>query len=668
MRRIPWCHLLHNFCVIIGLTILVAPQTSVAFDPNEWRNTQALEVPANGLVRVNVPAATLDASQPGLEDLRIVDSRGSQVPYLIDRLLPDPESTIRPLEFRSTIENGATRLVLKTGTNAPVVGVSLETPATRFMKAVDVEGSNDGTTWIKLAGGDSLFQLPNGATKLRVTFPESAWQFLRITIDDLGSPPVPFTGAQLYKARTTAPAEAVAVTIKSRDESPGTTRLALDLGAASLTLGSLRIESNEPIFTRAVTLAVPEVGDDGIRERNIADAVIYRANVNGKNEAHLEIPLESQISTRELLVLIRNEDSPPISVDAVRADRRLVRVTFFANEPGRYSLLSGNSRCAVPRYDLSALGGKLRNATATDVIPSALVPNPNYKAPEPLAAVTMTGAQIDLAKWKFRKTLPLITPPAVQQVELDPELLARSQPDQRDIRIVRGEYQLPFIFERTSLSRPISLNIAAANDPKKPAVSRWSLKLPQPGLPITRLVCTSSSPLFHRQMRLWEEVTDERGDKFASELGRTTWGQTPDAPKRDLVLELNVRPKSDTLFLETDNGDNPAIELRDFRGYYPATRIIFKATPDSAQPVWLYYANPDATAPRYDLTLVADDLLKAERSTVAAGTEENLSPKPSFAGKTLTGSTRYIFWGALALVVIVLLAIMSRFLPKPQQQ
>jgi Protein of unknown function (DUF3999) len=666
MKRIPRSHLLHNFCVIIGLTILVTRQTSVAFDSNEWRNSQALEVPAKGLVRVNVPVATLDAAQTRLEDLRIVDSTGNQVPYLIERLLPDAESTIRPMEFRSTIENGATRLVLKTGTSAPVVGVSLETPATRFMKAVDVEGSNDGATWTKLAGGDSLFQLPNGATKLRVSFPEGPWQLLRITIDDLGSPPIPFTGAQLHKARTTAPGEAVAVTIKSQDESPGTTRLALDLGAANLTLGSLRIESNEPIFTRAVTLAVPEVGDDGIRERNIADAVIYRVNVNGKNEARLEIPLESQIHTRELLVLIRNEDSPPISIDAVRADRRLVRLTFFANQPGQYSLLSGNAQCAAPRYDLSALSGKLRNATATDVVPSALVPNPNYKPPETLAAVTLTGAQIDVAKWKFRKLLPL-TQNGVQQIELDPEVLARSQSDQRDIRIVRGEYQLPFIFERTSLSRPISLSAAAANDPKKPAVSRWALKLPQPGLPITRVVCTSSSPLFHRQIQLWQEVTDERGDKFSSELGRTTWDQTPDAPKRDLVIELNARPKSDTLFFETDNGDNPAIELRDFRGYYPATRIIFKATPDPAQPVWLYYDNPDATAPRYDLTLVAGELLKAERSTVAIGAEENLSPKPSFAGQTLAGSTRYIFWGALALVVIVLLAIMSRFLPKQAQ-
>jgi len=649
------------------LTIVAATQTCLAFDPNEWRNTQALEVPAKGLVRVNVPVATLDAAQPGLEDLRIVDSTGNQVPYLIERLVADAESKIRPTEFRSTIENGATHLILKTGTSAPIIGVSLESPVTHFMKAADVEGSSDGTTWTKLAGGDSLFQLPNGAAKLRVSFPEGAWEFLRVTIDDLGSPPVPFTAAHLHKARTTAPAEPVPITVKSRDESPGTTRLALDLGAANLTLGSLRIESNEPVFTRAVTLAVPEVGDDGIRERNIADAVIYRVNVNGKNEARLEIPLESQIHTRELFVLIRNEDSPPLSIDTMRADRRLVRLNFFANQPGQYSLVSGNTQCAAPPYHRSALGGKLRNATATDVVPSALVPNPKYKPAEALAALTLTGAQIDVTNWKFRKLLPL-KQNGVQQVELDPELLARSQPDQRDIRIVRGEYQLPFLFERTSLSRPISLNATPANDPKKPALSRWSLKLPQPGVPITRLVCTSSSPLFHRQMRLWEEVTDERGDKFASELGRATWDQTPNSPKRDLVIELNGRPRSDTLFLETDNGDNPAIELRDFRSYYPVTRVAFKATPDPARPVWLYYGNLDATAPRYDLTLVASELLKAERGTVTADAEENLSPKPSFAGQTLTGSTRYIFWGTLGLVVIVLLAIMSRFLPKQQSQ
>src|SRR5436190_11631370 len=190
MKRIPRSHLLHNFCGIVTLTIALAAQTCLAFDPNEWRNAQELDIPVKGLVRINLPAATLDAGQPGLEDLRIIDSTGNQVPYLIERLLPDPESTMRGTDFRSTIENGATHLIVKTGTSAPITGVTLETPATRFMKAADVEGSNDGRTWTKLAGGDSLFHLANGATKLPVSVPEGAWQWLRIAIDDLGSPQI----------------------------------------------------------------------------------------------------------------------------------------------------------------------------------------------------------------------------------------------------------------------------------------------------------------------------------------------------------------------------------------------------------------------------------------------------------------------------------------------
>ena len=141
----------------------------------------------------------------------------------------------------------------------------------------------------------------------------------------------------------------------------------------------------------------------------------------------------------------------------------------------------------------------------------------------------------------------------------------------------------------------------------------------------------------------------------------------PAKATRELVIQLDAHPQGDTLLLETDNGDNPAIELSEFRCYYPLARIVFKAAPDSAQPVWLYYGNGEASAPHYDLGLVADELLRADRSTVISGGEENLSSKAERVGETLTGSARYIFWGALGLVVVALLTLMSRFLPKPGQ-
>ena len=457
----------------------------------------------------------------------------------------------------------------------------------------------------------------------------------------------------------------VPITIKSRDESPGVTRLALDLGAANLPLASLRIDTTEPLFTRSVSLAVPEVTDDGIREQPLGEAVIYRVDVDGKSEARLDIPMEKQIRARELLVFIHNQDSPPLAVNAVQGERRLVRLIFFAREPGRYTLLSGNSQCAAPRYDLSGLGEQLKNAAAAELQPSPPAINPDYKAPEALAALTLSGASLDTAPWKFRKPVTLGQGSA-QQLELDIEVLAHSQPDKRDLRLVRDGRQIPFLLERTSISRPIPLTATPDNDPKKPALSRWSLNLPRAGLPITRLVCTSDAPLFQRDMRLWEEVTDERGDKYPRELGRTRWSQVPNHPAREFVIQLDTPPQSDTLFIETDNGDNPAIDLRDFRCHYPVTRLVFKAAADSAQPVTLHYGNRDTGAPRYDLSLVASQLLRAERSSASAGAEENTSSKIERAGEALTGSSRYIFWGVLAVVVVALLALMSRLLPKTE--
>src|SRR6266480_110169 len=263
MNRNPRFHLSIKRWILAVATFLSA-QSLFGFAPNEWRQTQTLDVRAPGLVRVNLPAATLDAAQPGLEDLRIVDPARNQVPYLIERPAPEAESTVRSKEFRSTIENGVTRIILKTGTSAPIAGVTLETPAPRFVKGVDIEGSHDGATWKKLSAGELIFELPNGAAKARVSFPEGAWEFLRLTIDDRRSEAVPFTGAQLHKARATAPAESVPITIKSREEGLGVTRFDVDLGAANLTLASLRIETSEPLFTRSVTLAAPEIGNDEI--------------------------------------------------------------------------------------------------------------------------------------------------------------------------------------------------------------------------------------------------------------------------------------------------------------------------------------------------------------------------------------------------------------------
>ena len=270
------------------------------------------------------------------------------------------------------------------------------------------------------------------------------------------------------------------------------------------------------------------------------------------------------------------------------------------------------------------------------------------------------GTALDVAAWKFRKAVKL-TRAGAQQLELDLEVLARAQPDFQDLRLLRDGNQLPYILERTSISRALTPAVTATNDAKDPKLSRWILKLPQAHLPLTRLSCATRTSLFQREVTLYEEVADERGEKYRRNLGSATWVQTPNRPAKEFVMTFGSPLQTDTLILETHNGDNPPIELEEFQAFYSATRVLFKAEP--ANELFLYYGNPRVSSPRYDLSLVAGQLLAADKTRASLAAGEQLK-KSSWAEGRTPGKGGVLFWGILALVVVALLVIISRLLPK----
>jgi hypothetical protein len=642
--------------------LLWLPFVASAGLPAEWQHVQDFSVPTPGLVKISLPVETLDAARPALEDVRVCDDAGNELPYLIAHPAPSPKAIQSAKSFRVALQSSATVITLETGLTQPLEGVTLESPAANFIKAVRVEGSADEENWQPLAQGQPIFRQFSGAAQLQVSFPAGDWRWLRLTIDDQRSQPIPFTGAKVHAADVEAtPSELQNVTIAERDENPGETRLTLNLGAANLDVATVKIETDEPLFTRSVTLAEPQVGEDGIHEKTVGHGVIYRVAIEGQpTSAELSVPLETKIRSRDLILLIHNEDSPPLPVSAVHVARRPVYLVFMSRSAGTFHLLTGNKFCAAPRYDLAALGGELKSAAITPAKISAPADNANYRAPEALAGIQVTGAGLDVSAWKFRKAIQLSRAGA-EQLELDRKVLARTHPYFEDLRILRGSNQVPYIVERTSINRAISPTVTVTNDPKNSKLSRWLIKLPQAGLPVTRLTCTSPNPLFQRTFTLSEELADERGDKYRNTLATATWKQTPEHKAKEFSLALDHRPQSDTLILETDNGDNPPVALEKFAAIHPVTRLLFKAKVDDQ--LFLYYGNSGAPQPSYDLSLVAGELLAADKSPATLGAEQQLK-KSSWAEEHAGGTGGILFWGILAVVVVALLIVIARLLPK----
>ena len=124
-----------------------------------------------------------------------------------------------------------------------------------------------------------------------------------------------------------------------------------------------------------------------------------------------------------------------------------------------------------------------------------------------------------------------------------------------------------------------------------------------------------------------------------------------------------VRFDEDCMWIEIDDGDNPPLPTLAWSAEYTTRRIyFFGGGPGTIE---LFYDHPDAVAPRYDLSLLADRLNASTRTVATLGP---VMEQPRGWGETVVSGTgmKVLFWAVLVGVVGALLAIIRRLLPAPQ--
>lgn len=645
---------------LISAATLAPSLRAGPFPASAWRFRQEVAVSRPGPVRIALPVETLDAARADLADLRLLDPTGAEVAFALERATPVGPRLCPPQSLGGTVEDNATVFVLKTGTDDHIAGLDIDAGGQSFLTRAMVEASEDGRDWRLLGRNLPLYDRGAQLRTLHLNLPSGHYPYLRLTLDRLDGGHIALRDISLVtipvQAGTTEP---VAIRVAARDEAPGETRLTLALPGANLQLAGLEITTPEPVFMRPVRLLRRSFEDGSIREITIAEREISRIDPSGDpGTSFLGIPIEQVVPARELILVVDNGDSPPLSLPGVIARRRPVFAVFYAAAAGLHALCVGNPEAVAPRYDVGAL---TKASEPLCLAPGQLVPNPEFRPTEPLPEIPALGTPLDVDPWAWRRAVH-ISAAGVQQLELDPVVLARAQGCLGDLRLVSDGRQVPYIIERTSRTRALAVDATLVPDAKRPHVSRWLLTLPQPRLPLTRLIARVCTPLFQRTLDLHEEIRDNRGYVTRRRLGAATWNRTPGKRGTTFVLDLDQAPETATLFLETDNGDNPPITLDGVSVCHRVTCLLFKAGSD--EPVFLYYGSAQAAAPRYDLSLVGGQLLAADKILPVFGPEDALKT-PSLADTIATaGRGGVLFWGILGLVVVVLLVVIARLLPK----
>jgi hypothetical protein len=121
-----------------------------------------------------------------------------------------------------------------------------------------------------------------------------------------------------------------------------------------------------------------------------------------------------------------------------------------------------------------------------------------------------------------------------------------------------------------------------------------------------------------------------------------------------LSLRVPARTGSE-LMLVIDEGDNSPLQIASPKLYLPTYRLRFIRRSDDA--LWLMYGQEGLAAPRYDLALLAPRVLGARVPEVGLSDVTEELP-PNTGGRVGT----FVFWGALILVLVVLLGLVARLL------
>lgn len=653
---------------LLGI-VAVAVATGLGFgaiiNPADWRWTQSLEVKEPGLVRVPLPPATLDGLRAGLADLRLLDPAGTEVAWIQEQ----PAGGIAPPPVRSSnsftvsLKPQSTVVTVETDPTRPVVGMALSAGNGSFLKAAKVESSADARTWKVVVEGLPIFQNYQGQTRRQVSFPPVTAKTFRLTLDDSRSDPVPITGVQVHELEPgrTPVLETSPARIVLRDELPRETRLRLDLGFANRDIAHLEISSPDPFFTRRASIRERRFDRGEWSERPLVTGPLFRQPLpDGAAGPPARFEVGTTVGAREVVLVIENGDSPALPVSAVTIASHPVDILFWARGAGSYRLLAGNPECPAPRYDVAAFADRLGAARSQSASLGSIEPNPLFRPPPVTPDPFMLGGPLDVSQWRHRKPVA-ISREGPQELELDLEVLADSQPGLGDLRLVSEGRQRPYILEPKVSLRTVGVRLVSADDPKRPGISQWRLELPRGGIPLRSLELETTTPLFEREVTLLEKNNGPRGEQIRSILATTVWRRLPGAASGNLVLPLDGRPAGTTLWLEIRNGDNAPLTVLKATGAYAVGRLHFLAPVNPA--TTLYYGNPSAAPPAYDLQLIASRVMDAPASVVVAGPAEWNQTSQQVRSWDLGNRGIWIFWGALALVVVSLLLILRRILP-----
>jgi hypothetical protein len=678
--------------LITALAALVqadAPDRDVERSAWQFRRAVALPAPAAGtapsFAALTLPPEVATRCQAELQDARLLDAEGRDVPFVVDRTVERAIGTAwvgRLLDVRPE-KRVRTVWVADFDEVRSFDLVSLDIRQQDFAKRVTIEVSEDGQGWRTVKQDAGVFDRPWNVRVHHTSIvlgERSAARYVRVTADDQRSRPVELQGITVSAARLVAgEAWRRPVGLRPVAASGGVSRYRLDM-PAGFPLEMLELEAQDPAFSRRVVLYESREVNGRKEESPLAAENLYRLRIEDEalSGESLTLPVRRGHGGGEWFLEIHDGDSPPLRNLRAIASATGTRL-LFPLAAGPVVLYYGNDATRAPVYDIETL--KWRIGLAPSFVSASLGPesaNPRYRKTAPLPFAAARGTELDVARWSAARPLTIGGAEDLYTLTLAGEDLGQLRSDLGDLRLVdEAGRQVPYILEPAASEARVVLGVEKepGGSSGERAVTRYHIAVPASvsgrvrPLPLARLELTFGDAFFSRPARVTVPARRRGHDEVLFQGQLATGGRRPAVAQeatrsgRDpLAIPLREAPLTE-MQLEIDEGDNVPLTLSEAVGAVRVPRLAFKAGPG---PYRLLLGNPAAAAPRYDIATLRQEILSYSAIPVATGPS---AANPAFRRRAgdyfQDGSPTLLLWGTLLAAVAGLLFLTARILRQP---
>lgn len=339
----------------LSITFVMCLVLCNGFAQDRFRFSTATDtVLADGFYKINLLPDITAKCRPTLADLRLFDTSGKQVPYIIkDGEIQFEQNQFEPFKKLSeTIDtNYGTKVLVESSNGAAIDNLVLVLKNSTADRTVNISGSSDAQHWYiikEFVNLETTGAIEAGHFVQSISFPKVGYKYFQIT----------FNG-------------------KQRDpmfiEQVGTYRLVKGL-RNYFTIPSPKIiqhdSSNKYSYVQLVATENYRVDKlqlfaSGPRyyQRNILFSVLHRytgqresknAILSSNSDNIFFLNIMGDHKTDIMYLRIQNDDNPVLQIDSVKIFQNAYAIYTWLKAGQKYQLAFGNDSLRSPVYDLSA--------------------------------------------------------------------------------------------------------------------------------------------------------------------------------------------------------------------------------------------------------------------------------------------------------------------------